>query len=62
MKKAIEWLKGKKTYFVLGAAAGIWYMEAIGLLPAGSLQNSIPILAIAGGATITAKLNRMIGG
>ncbi len=57
----MEWLKGKKTFFVLGAAAFIWFLEAADFLPEGSLEGAIPVLVIAGGATVTDKLNRMLG-
>ncbi len=56
----MKWLKGKKTYFVLGLAAGIWFGEASAILPAGSLDAALPILIMAGGATVADKLNRMV--
>ncbi len=56
----MDWLKGKKTYFVLGAAALLWFGEASTLLPAGSLDAALPILVMAGGAAVADKLNRMV--
>jgi len=56
----MDWLRGKKTYFVLGAAAIIWFLESTGIIPAGSLTTALPGLTIAGGATVADKLNRMI--
>ncbi len=57
----MDWLKGKKTYFVLGAAAAIWFGETSALLPAGSLDAALPLLVMAGGATVADKLNRLAG-
>jgi hypothetical protein len=57
----MDWLKGKKTYFVLGTSAIIWLLEVLGIIPAGVLSNVAPILGMAGGATVTAKINRLIG-
>ena len=55
-----KYLQGKKTYAVLAAAALIWFGEASALLPVGSLESSLPLLIMAGGAAVTDKLNRMI--
>ncbi len=55
----MEWLKGKKTYIVLIVAAAIWCAEATGLAPAGTLEFSAPMLAMTGGATVAAKINRL---
>jgi hypothetical protein len=56
----LDWLTGKKTYFVLGTAAIVWLLESLGIIPQGSLDNVIPPLTLAGGATVADKLNRMI--
>ena len=53
-------LAGKKTYIVLAAAAVIWFAEAANLVVIGTLENLLPILIMAGGATVTDKLNRMV--
>lgn len=55
----LKFLKGKKKYIVLGIAAVIWFAEAIGLAPPGTLSDSTPLLVIAGGAAVGDTLNRM---
>ena len=55
-----EWLKGRKTYFVLAAAAILWFLESVGLMPPGTLDSAAPMLGLAGGATVTDKLNRLV--
>lgn len=56
-----ELLKGRKKYIVLGVAAVIWFAEAIGFAPPGTLADSTPLLVIAGGAAVGDTLNRMAG-
>jgi hypothetical protein len=55
----MNWLKGKKTYFVLGIGAIAWLLETIGIVPAGSLSQITPVLMMAGGSTVAAKINRL---
>ena len=56
-----EALKGKKTYLVLAIAAAIWFGESAGFLPVGTMDSSKDLLGLAGGATVTAKINRISG-
>ncbi len=59
MKTAMDWLKGKKTYFVLGFAAVVWFLESAMIIPIGSLDTVMPGLVIAGGTTVAAKMQRL---
>lgn len=54
-----EWLKGKKTYIVLGLAAVVWFCQAAGILQAGIADQIIEILLALGGVTLAAKINRL---
>jgi hypothetical protein len=55
-----NWLKGKKTYFVLVLGGIIWFLEVAGFIPNGALENSVPVLVMLGGAAVTDKLNRLV--
>ncbi len=59
--KIIKKLQGKKTHIVLSFSAVIWLLEAIGILPSGTMDSAIPILTLSGGATIASKINRLGG-
>ena len=59
MTSAIAWLKGKKTYFVLSAAAVIWLLSNFGIIPADAANSAYSVLGMAGGASLAAKINRL---
>ena len=61
IKMIVEWLKGKKTYFVIAAALATVNLEVLGILPDGTYEKASPTFELLGVGTIAAKLNRMIG-
>lgn len=61
MSKVIEWLKGKKTFFVLGAAGIVWYLTTIGIVTSEIANTAYTGLTILGGVTMADKINRLRG-
>lgn len=61
MSKVIEWLKGKKTFFILGAAGIVWYLSTIGIITPEMAGTAYTGLTILGGATMADKINRLRG-
>jgi len=61
MTAAIEWLKGKKTYFVLSAAAVVWLLAGFGIVSADAAASAYAILGMVGGASMAAKIHRLNG-
>ena len=61
MAAAIEWLKGKKTYFVLAAAGIVWTLSAIGVIAPETATSAYTVLALVGGGTAVAKIHRLTG-
>lgn len=52
-------LKGKKTYFLAGIAAAIWFASATGLIDPALTSSAYQILAILATGTMAAKINRL---
>ena len=59
MSDAINWLKGKKTYFVLSAAAVSWLLSSFGIVPPDAATSAHSVPGMAGGASLAAKINRL---
>ena len=60
MNELIKKLKGLKTYLILGIAALVWFGQSIGTVDSELAIQAYKILAILGGATFSAKINRLI--
>lgn len=59
--KIVDWFKGKKTFFVIGAALAMINLEALGVIPDGTYAKAEPTFQMLGLGTMSAKLNRMLG-
>ena len=59
MKAGMNALQGYKTYAVLGLSAAVWVLGVAGVLSAEDVNKALVALAIAGGGTIAAKINRL---
>ncbi len=62
MVDVINWLKGKKTFFVIGLAAVVWAAAGMGFVTPELADQLYGGLALAGGATVTAKVQRLMSG
>jgi len=58
----MDFLKGKKTYFVAAGAAVVVFAQSIGLLPSEIADTLLALLGAGGAATLGAKINRLLGG
>jgi peptidoglycan L-alanyl-D-glutamate endopeptidase CwlK len=52
-------LQGKKTYLVLAAAGILWALGAVDIVPESMVEQGLAGLAVLGGGTIAAKINRL---
>lgn len=54
----MNWLKGKKTYFVAAGMAVVQVAHMLGYLDADTTGNLLKLLGAGGVATLAAKVNR----